>query len=116
MLSSRRLLGLAVVALMGACSHNGPPAASADAKAAISAAEAVGAQSEPQAALHLKLARDQTTRADALSRDGKDDEARRMIERAKVDAEIALVLTRDASARAQAKDEAERVRALEQEN
>jgi len=115
--ASTRLLGFAVLALTGACaSHNGPGAASADAKAAISAAEAVGAQSEPQAALHLKLARDQTARADALSRDGKDEEARAMIERAKVDAELALVLTRDASVRAQANDEAARVRALEQSN
>jgi hypothetical protein len=114
---AKRLFSVALCAFAGACaSHNGPPAASADAKAAISAAEAVGAQSEPQAALHLKLARDQTQKADSLARDGKDEEARAMIERAKVDAELALVLTRDASVRAQANDDAQRLRELEQNN
>lgn len=114
---AKMLSSVALCALAGACaSHNGPPAASADAKAAISAAEAVGAQSEPQAALHLKLARDQTQKADELARDGKDEEARAMIERAKVDAELALVLTRDASVRAQANDDAQRLRELEQNN
>ncbi|MFZ5896168.1 MAG: DUF4398 domain-containing protein [Myxococcota bacterium] len=117
MQTSKLLLSSAVFALAAACSsRNAPPAASADAKAAISAAEAVGAQSEPQAALHLKLARDQTTKADALARDGKDEEARAMIERAKIDAELALVLTRDASVRAQANNEAQRLRELEQNN
>jgi hypothetical protein len=117
MLAYKRLSILVVVALAGACaSHNGPPAASADAKAAISAAEAVGAQNEPQAALHLKLARDQTQKADALARDGKEEEARALIERAKVDAELALVLTRDASVRAEANDQAQRLRELEQNN
>lgn len=114
MRSTQGFAWLSVLALAAACAgRNGPPAASAEAKAAISAAEAVGAQSEPRAALHLKLARDQTAQADALARDGKDDEARRLIERAKVDAELALILTRDASAKAQVSQARERVQRLE---
>lgn len=103
---------LTLLVSFACASRNGPPAATAEAKSAVSAAEAVGAQNEPRAALHLKLARDQTAQAEALARDGKDDEARRLIERAKVDAELALVLTRDANTKAQVAQARERVQQL----
>ena len=43
-----------------------PEAQAAKSKSAVSAAEAVGAQSFPKAALHLKMARDQIGTADRL--------------------------------------------------
>lgn len=87
-----------------------------DAHSAISAAEAVGASREPQAALHLKLARDQTAQAESKIRSGDNHEARLLLDQAKVDAELALVLTREAAARAQAETELSKVRQLEQMN
>jgi len=108
---------LLVAAATGACGSSSAQAPSAtDAHSAISAAEAVGAQREPQAALHLKLAKDQTAQAEAKIRNGDNHEARLLLDQAKVDAELALVLTREATARAQAQTELSKVRQLEQMN
>jgi hypothetical protein len=93
-----------------------PPPQAVEAKTSISAAEAVGAQNEPKAALHLKLAKDQTAQAESLLRKGDDDEARLLLEQAKVDAELALVLTREATVRAQVQQSLSKVRELEQSN
>ena len=43
-------------------------------KSSISAAAAVGAQSVPKSALHLKMAKDQVTQAEAMIQDGKAEE------------------------------------------
>ena len=80
-----------------------PPAKVADTQSSISAAAAVGADQNPQAALHLKMARDQLKQAQLLLEDGKDDEARLILERANADAEVALMLTREAQASANVK-------------
>ena len=74
----------------------------AEAQSSISAAAAVGAEHNPQGALHLKMARDQLQIAESLAKDGKDDEARLLLERAEADAEIALMVTREEAARAEA--------------
>ena len=68
-------------------------------EAAISAADAVGARQEPRAALHLKMARDQLVLAQTLARQGKDDEASLVLDRARTDAELALMVKREAMAR-----------------
>jgi hypothetical protein len=75
-----------------------PPAKVADTQSSISAAAAVGADQHPQAALHLKMARDQLKQAQGLIDDGKSDEARLVLERADADAEVALMITREAQA------------------
>src|SRR5205814_3324350 len=54
----------------------------------------------PQAALHLKMARDQLAEAQGLIDSGKNDEARLVLERANADAEVALMITREAEASA----------------
>jgi hypothetical protein len=92
-------LGMLVAACGGARTL---PANYAPTEAAISAADAVGARNEPRAALHLKMARDQLVQAQALAQDGKQDEARLMLDRARTDAEVALMVTREVSARADA--------------
>ena len=91
-----------------------PPARVTETQSTISAAEAVGANNNPRAALHLKLARDQMKGAEALLRDGDDQEARLMLDRARVDAELALVLTRSAEQRAEAMRAMQQVRNLEE--
>jgi len=75
-----------------------PPAKVADTQSSISAATAVGADQNPQAALHLKMARDQLKQAQGLLDDGKDDQAKLVLERADADAEVALMITREAQA------------------
>jgi hypothetical protein len=95
-----RILGGIVLA---ACSSSTQlPANYAPAQTAIGAADAVGAKSEPRAALHLKMARDAVVRAQALSKEGEEAQAELMLERARTDAELALMVTREATARREA--------------
>jgi hypothetical protein len=95
---------LAVALTLVACGGSSlPPAKVADTQSSISAAAAVGADNHPQAALHLKMARDQLQQARALIDDGKDSEAKLVLERASADAEVALMLTREAQASADTK-------------
>jgi hypothetical protein len=95
--ASTALCTLLVVACGGSSL---PPAKVADTQSSISAATAVGADQNPQAALHLKMARDQLKQAQGLLEDGKDDEARLVLMRADADAEVALMITREAQASA----------------
>jgi len=93
-----------------------PPAKAADTQASISAAAAVGAEQNPQAALHLKMARDQLKQAQNLIDDGKDGEARLVLERATADAEVALIITREAQAAANVKKAQGDIEALQNRN
>ena len=77
-----------------------PPSRVADTQSSISAASAVGAEQHPAAALHLKMARDQLKEAQGLADRGKDSEAKLVLDRAIADAELALIITREADARA----------------
>jgi hypothetical protein len=92
------------------------PANYAPTQAQISAADAVGAQNQPQAALHLKMARDQVVQAQSLAQRGKDEEAALMLERARTDAEVALMVTREATARREAEDAKREVQGLSHGN
>ncbi len=74
------------------------------AKAAVAGAEVGGAGENPKAALNLKLAKEQIAKAEQLIADGDNEEAARVIERAQVDAELALSLSKAAKARADAEE------------
>ena len=91
-----------------------PEAQAAESQAAISAAEAVGAQSYPKAALHLKMARDQVKTAELLMADGDNDEANLVLQRAEADAELALALAREEKVRADAREELKKVEELKE--
>jgi hypothetical protein len=93
-----------------------PPAKVVDAQSSISAAAAVGAEQNPQAALHLKMARDQVRQAQLLLADGKEEQARLVLERADADAEVALMITREAQASANAKKAQTEVENLQNRN
>lgn len=115
------MIRLAITALVAglvvACGGSSlPPAKAADTQASISAASAVGAQQNPQAALHLKMAQDQFKQAQGLINDGKDDEARLVLERATADAEVALIITREAQASANVKKAQGEVNGLQNKN
>jgi hypothetical protein len=93
-----------------------PPAAVVNAQSSISAAAAVGAEQHPQAALHLKMARDQVKLAQRLRSDGEDERARLVLERADADAEMALMIVHEAEASAIARNAQAEVESLEARN
>lgn len=90
-----------------------PPARVTEAQSAISAAEAVGASNNPRASLHLKHARDQIGGAKKLLGRGNAESAKLMLDNAKADADLAMVLTRSQEQRAEAIRVIEQVRSLE---
>jgi len=102
---------------MVACGSSAmPPAKVAETQSSISAAAAVGAEQNPQAALHLKMARDQLAEAQSLIDAGKNDAARLVLERADADAQVALIITREAEASAGVKKTQTEVDALQNRN
>jgi len=94
-------VGLAFTA--AACGSSEVPAKQmAKSESAIRAASEVGAQDNPQASLHLKMAKDSYTQAQAASKNGEQETAERLLEKAEADAELALVLTRKEQSAAKA--------------
>lgn len=113
MMHARRWTGLTLVpALFGCASTTLPAERLASAEAGIRGAVEVGAEGVPQAALHLKMARDQVAQATALQREGETDRAAMVLARAEIDAELALVLTRESAAHAEASALLAQVQAL----
>ena len=95
---SATLLSASLGAL--ACAGAPPPHDQmAAAEAETRAAQAVGAERVPQANLAYKLANDEFAKGRAFMKDGDNEAAARMFQRAKVDAELALALTREQAAR-----------------
>ncbi len=84
-------------------------------EAAIRAAQEVGAPGVPKAALHLKMARDDLDRAQRLIGQDENEEAKLVLERARVDAELAIALAKESALRAQAADALEKVKKLKAE-
>jgi hypothetical protein len=82
----------------------------------IRAAEEVGARKVPQAALHLQLAKEELGKAKGLAANGEDDMAASMLLRAEVDAELAVLLSREDTEKAEAAAAVERVHELRQAN
>lgn len=96
------LSGLA--ALASACASSFPPPADrlASSEAAIRSAKELGAETDPQAALHVKLADEQVSTARHLMKDGENKRADLVLQRSKADAELAVMLTRERSAKSEA--------------
>lgn len=114
-------LGLASVlgasAFVLACATTHVPAQQvADSQSAIRAAEAVGADRYPESALHLKMARDHVGQAQMLAKEGEEEEAVMALERAEVDAELALAMAQEEQAALDAQQMLQRVRDLQQQH
>lgn len=109
--------GLALVFGAIACgaSYPVPTERMVDAKAAAKIAED-GAQSNPRALLHLKLAHEEIARADALIASGENRRADYVLVRAKGDADLALALVKDASARQEAQQAVDKANAMRMQN
>ncbi len=82
----------------------------------IRAAEEVGAAKIPRASLHLQLAKEELAKAQALSKDGDQEEAKSMLMRAEADAELAVALSHASAAKGEAEEAVERVRELRKAN
>ena len=98
------------VVLLSACGGAAVPQESLTAaKAAVAGAEVGGAATEPKAALHLKLAKEQLAQAEKLIADGDNEEAARVIDRAQADADLALSLAKESSAEKEAMETKEQL-------
>lgn len=82
-------------------------------EAAVRAAEVAGAASSPQSALHLKRAREQVEGGKGLIRDGENERADWVLQRAEADAELALSLSRERTQRKKATEAKEELERLE---
>jgi hypothetical protein len=80
--------------------------------AAMRAAETAGAKDEPKAALHLKKAGEQLEEGKALAAE-EDERAERVLQRAEADADLALALAQEHSARVEADAAKEKVDKLQ---
>jgi hypothetical protein len=79
-----------------------PVRSQAAAISAVRVARDLGARNTPEAAYHLALADQELDEADVLIEQRRMDAAQRVLERAKVDADLAAALQREADVRARA--------------
>lgn len=113
-----RILGLSALSLSTAACGGAAVSQEAvvAANSSVAAAEAVGAQNEPQASLHLKIAKDDIEYAEQLIEENKNDKARAALERAKYDADLASALTREVRTKEAAEKAAARIEELQKKN
>lgn len=98
-------VALAVFAACGGSSLSKTAPEYVQARSAVRGAEEIFAEQEPKAKYHLDLARTQIAEAEALMKDGEGNEARRVLERARADAEAAVSLARAEWMRREAQQE-----------
>lgn len=105
------LLGLVFAA---GCGSSLPPPSDrlATAEAASRSARELGADREPKAALHLKLAQEQIEQAKKLMTDGDNKRADLVLQRASSDAELSVMLAKENNASSEAQKAKEKVNAM----
>jgi hypothetical protein len=81
-------------------------------EASYRGAQEAGADSVPQAKLHLKFAEEGITRARKLIAEQRNDEAVQALDQARADAELAVGLARESQAEWEAQQAAEQIKAL----
>lgn len=103
-----KIIVLSTVALLAglaaACGGSFPQPTErlASTEAAIRSAKELGAQNDPEAALHMKLADEQLQTARNLIKDDENKRADLVLQRANSDAELALMMTRERAAKTEA--------------
>ena len=85
-----------------------------ESEAAVRAAEVAGAQNTPQAALHLKRAREQIDAGKGLIQEGENERAEWMLRRARADADLAMSLATEDAQRKKAAEVKEELDQLKQ--
>jgi hypothetical protein len=100
-----------VSAFAVACASAPPPTAKlASSEGAVRAAEELNAETDPNARLHLKLARDQLGEAKRLMANGDNDRAAYVLLRAESDADVAIAVAKEERVRKDANEALEQVR------
>ena len=99
------LIGTATSLLALGCAGTYPPPTQqlADVQSANRSATELGAQTNPNAQLHLKLAEEQLQQAKTAMANDDNKSANSLLTRAKADAELAVALMRDSNATLEAK-------------
>ncbi|HEY2733207.1 MAG TPA: DUF4398 domain-containing protein [Polyangiales bacterium] len=87
-----------VAAGMGCATATLPTEQLSTTEASVRAAEELGAQSVPKAELHLRLAKEEVAAARKFADNGDEDLGKMQLARAKADAELAVALSREATA------------------
>ena len=96
------LLSLFLLMVVGCASFPPPTERLNTTEGAIRGATEVGAEQIPRAALHLKLAQEQTDKARQLMEDDDNELADQSLRRAQADAELAIALSHVAKSNVQA--------------
>lgn len=98
------ILWLLGASFLVACGGSIPPPADrlASAEAAARSARELGAERDPKAALHLRLADEQIDQAKKLMKDEDNKRADLVLQRAGADAELAVMLAKETAAKAEA--------------
>jgi hypothetical protein len=97
------LAAISILALGAGCATYPKPIDSlAASEASVRAAQEVGAQKVPPAALQYELASEELGRAQMLLKDGENEKANGWLLRARADAELAIALTKEAKAQTDA--------------
>ena len=115
----RLWIPLAAFVFQGACATTStapvvavPSLGAEDSAGAIRAAEEVGAAHNPQAALHLELAKEQFEHSRKMTSEDERPMSTRLLLRARADADLALALTRESNEKLEAQAALEKVKTL----
>ena len=110
-------IAIVITSFLFACAA-APTAQLGESEAAYRAAQEVGAANQPDAAYHLKLAEDQIAAAKKLMDGNKKEkrQARKLLEQAELDAEVAISHAKTHQAQARAKQAWEKVNELKIQN
>jgi len=92
-------LAIGITALgMGCAGATLPTEQVASAEASVRAAKEIGAPTVPRAELHLRLAQEELQQAKKSADDGDGQHGKMLLERARVDAELAIAIARQHAA------------------
>jgi hypothetical protein len=95
---TKLLAAMALASLATACGSVPPPSDKlVQAESAARSAKEIGAERDPKAALHLKLAQEQIEAARAQMQDEENKRAAATLAKATADAELSLQLAREAN-------------------
>jgi len=111
----RNVAAMAMLAVvLTACGSSIPPPSDrlATAEAAARSARELGADREPNAQLHLRLATEQIDQAKGLMKEGDNKRADLVLQRAGADAELSVMLAKENNARGEAEKAQEKVKNL----
>jgi hypothetical protein len=97
------ILALGSAGALAACGGYAAPSEHlASAEASLRAAQEVGAQNDPNGALHLRLSQEELASAKQLMANGDNERADYVLMRARADGDLALMLARSSQAKSEA--------------